>query len=195
MPRNFKLSSQWREPRVFLRAVIGAFLVANVAAAIVAFKPFGGGAEDLERQEAALQQQLATLRRRDDTSKQLIEKMQNARKEKDLFLAKFVTNESVGASTLLGEVDRIATEAGVRQLPVSWNYQPIEGSDTFQMVTMLEGFEGTYANIAKFINLLDKSPKFLIIESLDTSAPQQNGALLNVRLKIDTFINGTESAQ
>lgn len=192
MRRSSKLPVRWREPRVFLRAIIGALLIANMAAAILAFKPFGGGAEDLERQEASLQQQLAALRKRVEVSKQLVDKMQNARNDKDQFLAKYVTDERFGASTLLDEFNRIATESGVRQLPVSWNEQPIEGSVTFQMVTVTEGCEGSYASLAKFINLVDKSPKFLIIESLDTSAPQQNGALLNVRLKIDTFVNGPE---
>lgn len=195
MRKSSKLPVRWREPRVFLRAIIGALLIANVAAAIVAFKPFGGGAEDLERQEAYLQQQLAGVRKRIQVSKQLVDKMQNARKDKDQFLAKYVADERFAASTLVDELNRIASESGVRQLPVSWNPQTIEGSDTFQMVTVTEGCEGTYANLSKFINLVDKSPKFLIIESLDTSAPQQNGALLNVRLKIDTFENGPEGGQ
>lgn len=195
MRKSFKPPSQWREPRVFLRAIIGAFLVANVAAAIVAFKPFGGGAEDLEREEASLQQQLSALRRRIDTDKQLVAKMQGARKDKDQFLAKYVTDESVAASTLVDELSRIAAEAGVRPLPANYVEQEIEGSDTFKIFTITEGCEGNYASLAKYINLVDKSPKFLIIESLDTSAPQQNGGLLNVRLKIDTFVNRVEDTQ
>lgn len=178
-----------------MRAIIGVMLAANLAAAVIAFKPFGGGAADLEREEASLQQQLSSMRRRIDAGKLLLDKMQTARKEKDQFLAKYVADERFSASTLAEELNRIASEAGVRQLPVTWNYQEIEGSDTFQMVTVTEACEGNYASLAKFINLVDKSPKFLIIESLETSAPQQNGALLNVRLKIDTFLNGPEAAQ
>lgn len=176
---------------MLLRGIIGALLVANVAAAVIAFKPFGGGADDLERQEASLQQQLSSMHKRIDANKMLVDKMQNARHDRDQFLAKYVTPKSVGASTLVDELDRIAAEAGVKQLPVSWNEQDIEGSSTFTMVTETIGCEGNYASLAKFINLIDKSPRFLIIESLETEAPQQNGALLNVRLKIDTFVNGS----
>ena len=195
MRKSFSLSSQWREPRVLLRAIIGVLLVANLAAAVIAFKPFGGGADDLERQEASLQQQLSSMRKRIDAGKLLVEKMRNARHEKDEFLAKYVADERVGASTLLDELNRIATEAGVKQLPQTYNEQDIEGSATFKMVTVTEGCEGSYASLAKFINLIDKSPHFLIIESLNTAAPQQNGGVLNVQLKIDTFVNGSESAQ
>jgi type IV pilus assembly protein PilO len=188
MPRNFSPAA-WKEPRILLRAVIGALLAANLAAAIIAFKPFGGSAEDLRRDEAALSQQLTSLRDRVAKGKLLVSKMQNARKDTDQFLTKYVTDEHFGASTLYLELDRIATEAGVKPLPVTYNEQDIEGSDGMKMVSVTEGCEGTYANLAKFINLLDKSPRFLIIENLTTNAPQQNGGALNVQIKIDTFMN------
>jgi len=50
MSRNFNLKAiHWNEPRVALRAILGFLLVANLATAVVAFKPFGGSAEDLRR--------------------------------------------------------------------------------------------------------------------------------------------------
>jgi Tfp pilus assembly protein PilO len=192
MRKNFNLPGQWREPRVLLRGIIGVLLLANVVAAIIAFKPFGGGADDLERQEASLQQQLSAMRKRIDASKTLVDKMQNARHDRDQFLAKYVADERLGASTLFEELNRIATEAGVKQLPVTFNKQEVEGSDTFMMVTVTEGYEGSYASLTKFINLVDKSPHFLIIESLNTAAPQQGSGALNVQLKIDTFVNASE---
>jgi hypothetical protein len=186
------LPTQWREPRVLLRAIIGALLIANVAAAIVAFKPFGGGADDLQRQEASLQQQLSSMRKHIEANKQMVDKMQMARKDKDQFLAKYVTDGRTGASTLSEELDRITTAAGLKPLPRAYNQQDIEGSDTFKMVTITAGYEGSYASLAKFISLADRSPHFLIIESLTTAAPQQAGAALNVQLKIDTFVNAGE---
>ena len=193
MLKSFKLPADWRQPRVFLRGIIGALLLANIVAAVIAFKPFGGGADDLAREEASLQQQLASMRKHIDASKLLVEKMQNSRHDKDEFLAKYVTDARKGASTLQDELDRIATESGVKQLPVSYNYQDIEGSESFKMITVTEGCEGNYASLAKFINLIDKSPRFLIIESLSTSAPQ-NGGALSLQLKIDTFVNSSEGA-
>src|ERR1022692_413113 len=62
MPRNFSLSSlKWKDPRVAMRAVLGVLLLANLVAAVVAFKPFGGGADDLRRDRNVLQQQLVQL--------------------------------------------------------------------------------------------------------------------------------------
>jgi hypothetical protein len=65
----------------------------------------------------------------------------------------------------------------------------VEGSDTLSQITISAAYEGTYANLTKFVNLLDKSPRFLIIESL-TAAPQQTnvGDTLSVTIKLDTFV-------
>jgi hypothetical protein len=191
MPRNFSPAA-WKEPRILLRAIIGALLAANLVAAVIAFKPFGGSADDLRHQEAALSQQLTALQARVEKDKQLVSKMQNARKDTDQFLAKYVTAERFGASTLGIELDRIATEAGVKPLNITYGEQDIEGSDGMKLISVTEGCDGTYANLAKFINLVDKSPHFLIIENLATGAPQQNGAPLNVQIKIATFMSHAE---
>ena len=47
--------------------------------------------------------------------------------------------------------------------------------------------EGNFAQLMKFVNLLDRSQRFLIIESM-TVAPQAKGDLLSVNLKLNTFV-------
>src|ERR1700679_2269202 len=112
--------SSWKEPRILLRGIMGALLAANLVAAVIAFKPFGGSADDLQREEAALNQQLSGLRDHVAKSKQLVAKLQNARKDTDQFMAKYVTDEHFGASTMLDELNRIATQPGAGQWPLSY---------------------------------------------------------------------------
>ena len=61
------------------------------------------------------------------------------------------------------------------------------------MKTINAGCQGTYAALSKFVNLVDRSPRFLIIESM-VAAPQQTGQTLNVTIKIDTFIKDSAGA-
>ncbi len=98
---------------------------------------------------------------------------------------------------MIYELNRMAEASGIRQLPVSFNESGIEGSDTLKMQAVTDGCEGTYQELAKYINLIDKSPRFLMIESLQTAAPQSagNAQKLNVQLKIDTFTNGEGDSQ
>lgn len=185
MLRNFRTAV--KDPRVVMRAIIGALLVANVAAALMVFKPFGGSADDLRREQAELQGQLAQMQARLANTRRLVDKVQLGRKEGDQFLDKYVTDRRTTFSTILQELDTTAQQAGIKPRDKSVELNPIEGSDTLEMMSITAGYEASYASLQKFVNLLDKSPRFLIIESMQAS-PQQNGQVLNVSLKLDTFV-------
>jgi type IV pilus assembly protein PilO len=190
MPANLavlKSGFKWNDPRILMRGLLGVLLAANLVAAAIAFKPFGGSADELRRDRNQMQQQLAQLQAQVNKSKKLVEKVQTARREGDDFLAKYFTNQRVVSSTIQGELVDIAKEAGIVYLPTTWTAEPIEGSDTLGMMTINVGCQGTYAALSKFVNLVDRSPRFLIIESM-VAAPQQTGQMLNVTVKLDTFV-------
>jgi hypothetical protein len=188
MLRSFNPAQlSWKDPRVTMRVLLGVLLLANLAAAVVAFKPFGGSAKDLLQQENVLQLQLASLRRQVDNSKRLAAKVQTARAEGDEFLDKYVTDRRVVTSTIQSELMELAKSAGVTFLPTTFPIEQIEGSDSLSMMTINGGCVGTYANLAKFVNLVDKSDRFLILENMVVS-PQQTGQNLNVTMRIDTFV-------
>ena len=112
MPRNFNLSAlKWSDPRVAIRAVLGVLLLANLVAAVVAFKPFGGGADDLRRDRNVLQQQLAQLQKQVAKNGKLVEKISTARREGDQFLDKYFTNRRVLTSRVRPSMRSITTVA------------------------------------------------------------------------------------
>jgi len=191
MPRNFRAAL--KDPRVVMRAIIGALLAANLVAAVLAFKPLGGSAGDLRKQQVDLGRQLAQAQARFMKSKALVDKVEMARRDGDDFLAKYFTDRRTTFSTVIAELDRAAVESGVKPRDRSAELNAIEGSDTLQMMSISAGFEGSPAALEKFVNLLDKSPRFLIIESMQ-AAPQQNGQVLTVTVKLDTFVKEAPGA-
>jgi type IV pilus assembly protein PilO len=170
-----------------MRAIIGVLLAANLVAAVLAFKPFGGSAEDLERERSAGSRQLAQLQARLANTRRLVDKVEMARREGDDFLAKYFTDRRTTYSTVIEEMDRAAQSAGIKPRDRSVELNPIEGSDTLLMMSLTAGYEGDYTSLEKFVSLLDKSARFLIIESMQ-AAPQQNGQLLTVSVKLDAFV-------
>lgn len=191
MPRSFNIgkvsTAALRDPRVIMRVVIGALLLANLVMAVIAFKPFGGSADDLRAEESTLQSQLAKLKLTVEANKKKVENVQIAREQGDQFLARYFMDLRTTSSQIDEELLKDAKDSGIRQLPVSYDHDAIEGSDTLEMLTITQGLEGTYENLTKFINLLDKSPRFLIVDGMETTAPQQNGKLLSVQIRIRTF--------
>lgn len=55
------------------------------------------------------------------------------------------------------------------------------------MMSVTLTLEGNYAQLMKFVNLLDRSPRFLIIETL-TVTPRAKSDILSVGVKLDTFV-------
>src|SRR5581483_7358025 len=108
MPKNFKAAV--RDPRVVVRAILGVFLAANLAAAVLAFKPFGGSADDLRRNRAELQSQLTQMQAHLAETKALASKVQKGRTEGDQFLDRYVTDRRTTFSTIFEELDRTAQD-------------------------------------------------------------------------------------
>src|SRR5581483_4886307 len=100
MPKNFKAAV--RDPRFLVRAILGVLLAANLVAAVLAFKPFGGSADDLRQHQAALQNQLAQAQARLAVTRALSAKIQKGRAEGDQFLDRYVTDRRTTFSTIFG---------------------------------------------------------------------------------------------
>ena len=190
-----------KDPRIAMRVIIGALLVANLAMAVIAFKPFGGSADDLRKDQARLSAQLRQLQTNLEKSRQHVAKIEIARTEGDDFMAKFIMDKRSAPATMVEELSKAATDAGVRVLPDTFSYETLEGSDTLQMLAIAAPFEGDYAGLAKLVNLLEKSPRFWIIDEMSLNAPQQQNQKaaaaqqnLNVNLKLLAFVRDDSGA-
>ncbi len=170
-----------------VRAGLGLLLLANLVAAAVVFKPWASSLEDLEQQAASLRQQVRQRQLAVERTRTIVNKVESARKDGDQFMATYLVGERSMASSLAQELDRSASQAGIRRKDMALSDEAVEGSDTLTKATITAAYEGTYADLIHFLNLLDRSKRFLIVESLG-AAPQQSGTLLSVTIKMSTFV-------
>ncbi len=205
MPKSFsfvpltvslrKLSfASMKDPRVSVRAALGTLLVLNIVAALILFKPWGGSADDLERQLVSMRQRLPQQQAALAKTKSIVEKVERARVEGEQFMAKYMLNGRSTYSSIVGELDRAAERVSLKPKERQFSTEPIEGSDTLEMMTISAKYEGAYLNLTKFINELDRSPRFLIIESLQAS-PQPVGTAVNVSFKLNAFVRDEAGIQ
>ncbi|MCC6861369.1 MAG: hypothetical protein IT158_22565 [Bryobacterales bacterium] len=176
-----------KDPRVLVRLALGMLLGLNLIAALAVFKPWGGSPEDLARQMQDLQKQVLLRQANLTRTQALVAKVEKARAEGDQFLALYVMNRRTASSTIVSELSQMARQSGLKPKEAAFAFEPIDGSDTLTMMTVSAGYEGAYPNLTQFLNLLDRSPRFLIIESLQAT-PQQTGAVLNVSVKFNVFV-------
>jgi hypothetical protein len=185
---SLPVGAAWKEPKVLARIALGLLLAANLAAAGFALNVFGSSPEVLSQAlvsaEARLQADQARLAR----SRVLTSSIGKGKSESDTFLANYFTSRRNTYSTIISEITETAKSAGMKtQEGTIAPLDPIEGSDDLSMMTISINFEGTFAPFVKFVNLLDRSPRFLIIESMQI-APQPKGDLLNTNLKLHVFV-------
>lgn len=170
-----------------IRIILGFLLALNVIAAGLVLFPPGGSADDLERQMAALQSQVAQKRALLERTRRNVAAVETARGEGDKFLNDYFLGRRIADSTLLSELTAAAAKAQIKERDRAQTTELIEGSDSLSMMTITANYEGTYRNLLNFIGELDRSGPLLIIESL-TAAPQQGSNTLAVSMKIDAFV-------
>ena len=195
MPRKFSLSipegwagGAWKQPKTLVRAGLGILLAGNLVAAAFAFHVFGASPEEVDQQLAAARLQAQAEQVRLQRTRSLSGNIERGQEQAGRFLTSYMTDRRTTYSTVIGAINQIATAAGMKQgdgtiAPLD----PIEGSQDLDMMTISVNFEGNYAQLLKFVNELDRSPRFLIIDSVSVT-PRPKGDLLAVNVKLNTFV-------
>jgi len=183
-----------RRPERIARFVLGALLaIVLIGAGLVVFPP-GGSAEDLERQLASLQSQVAQKHVLLEQTRKHAASVEKGRADGDQFLGDYFLARRGAYTALLTELDAAAKASGIKPKETAYSTDLIDGSDTLSMMVITANFEGSYPNLMNFVHAIDTSPRLLIIDSL-TAAPVQGSSQLNVSVKMDTFVREDPDAQ
>lgn len=172
--------------RTRVRLALGLLLAADLIAAAVVLKPWGG-AEQMEGERLRLEQEVAQKQRSVAQLRAVAAKVETARQEAEQFVRTYFLDRRTVSSTVLGELDQLARLAGVRQKEGSYLFEPVEGSENLSLMTITVGYEATYPQLLELLNLLDRSPRLLIVSDLQ-AAPQSSGGALNVTIKLHAFV-------
>jgi Tfp pilus assembly protein PilO len=199
MPRNSNdagpaIRGRGRDPKFMVRVVLGTLLAANVVATGFLLFPPGGSAEDLERQMASLQTQLTAKKATLKQAREHAAAVEEGRAEGDKFLGDYFLPLRTAYRAVDSELQRAAAGAKVKPKGNSFDAEPIEGSDTLQMMSITANYEGSYRDILNFVHTIDQSPRMLIIESL-SATPQEGSNVLAVSMKIYTFVRSEAAAE
>jgi hypothetical protein len=192
MFKNFEIPPalkdiNWGSPEVLVRAALGVLLLGNVIAAGFAFHWWGDSPQALESKIESTREKIIVARGQLARAKSMSSKIGLARDQGGSFLNTYMTPRKITYSTILGELNHIAQAAGVKPKDATITPEHVEGSSSLSQLTITCGYEATYPNLLKFVNMLDRSERFLIIESL-TAAPQSGTGVLLVSIKLDTFV-------
>ena len=176
-----------RVTRTQVCGALGLILLFDLVFYFFAVKPLSAREQKKRTSISILSQQVKQRTEQVAKLKMVVDKVEQARSEGDKLIEEITLVRRTTFSTLVAELDSAARESGVEPREGAYDVQPIEGAEHYGMVTISANFRGRYENLVKFLNRLDRSENFLIIESLG-AAPRADSEELNVTMKIDTFV-------
>jgi type IV pilus assembly protein PilO len=188
LPRKLALPTpgSLTDPKFLVRVVLAILFVANLVAAAMASHVFDASPEALNQQLAAAIAQRQAWQLQLNRTRTLANSVDRGKQEGEKFLSTYMTSRRHTYSTIIGELTETAKTAGMKA-GATISLEPIQGSDDLDMMSVTLTLEGNYAQLMKFVNLLDRSPRFLIIETL-TVTPRAKSDILSVGVKLDTFV-------
>jgi len=188
MPRNFDLKNRVPgNPRAVIRLVLGVLAAANLVAAYFVIRPLGGSPQELRQQVVDLRTQIRQQQSTVDRTRLMAGKIEIGRGEGDKFMSKYFLPRRSAYSIVMAELNDLAGQAKVTAKESANAIEPVDGSDTLDMMQITANYEATYGDLVRFVNLVDKSDRLLVMESLNAT-PQQGNNKLNVMIKLDTFV-------
>jgi len=188
MPRNFDLKVRVPgNPRAVIRVVLGVLAAANLVAAYFVIRPLGGSPQELRQQVVDLRTQIRQQQNTVDRTRLMAGKIEIGREEGDKFMSKYFLPRRSAYSVVMAELNELAIQAKVTAKESANAIEPVDGSDTLDMMQITANYEATYGDLVRFVNPVDKSDRLLVMESLNAT-PQQGGNKLNVMIKLDTFV-------
>lgn len=185
---NLPVRPAVRDPRTTGRIIVGVLLVANLVAGLLAFRPWAETPLELEQQIVDLRKQAVQRRAEIERLKTLVAKSEKARVEGDKFLAQFFLGRRTAASTLISELNNMAKSSGIKTKEHSFAFEAVEGTDVLAMMTITANYEGSYADLIQYVNRIDRSPRFFIVERLAAAPQQANQGVLNINMKVNIFV-------
>jgi type IV pilus assembly protein PilO len=174
-----------RQARRDLYVILAVFLVVDIAAAVVLLTPVAGSAVARQKEFDGIRRQVQAKMKLVIPPDQVQDRVEVARKQIASFYNDRVPSEGSEISTELG---RLATANRVSLLAAKY----MELDPDVPGLTRLRidaNIVGDYLQEVKFINSLERSKMFFVIDAVNLSGAAQPG---NVRLSIalETYVKG-----
>ena len=170
----------WKQ---WVRVTLGVLLAADVA--LLAWN-----AQAREENRPSQIGQLERLRRQHELlggdvglAAGIRNRLPEVEKQCDRFLQEQLLPVAGGYSAVMEDLNRISSETGLRARGVQYKQKELDGRGVAE-VQVSATVEGGYANLVRFINSLEKSKQFYLLEELTLVESSANSAIrLSMQLK------------
>lgn len=172
-----------RQTRNRLKIVIAALVLVDAVAVAMLLTPLAGMREVRQQEMRELWQELKA--REFAPWRGLDKKIPVAKEEIDTFYQERFPSEE---SAVSADLAKVASETGVRVSGVKYSVKdaPIGG---LQRIEIQANFSGDYLQLVRFINALERSRLFFLVDGVELGS-EQNG-VVGLQIKAETYLRST----
>ena len=178
------LSAWRRHPKLWVPAAV--FLLVNLGF-LAAYRLVL--ADEAELGRGLLDRRQAELQRTQELRQALELSWDDASAAEDgltSFYSDRLATEEQMLTTVIAKVKRLASQAGLEPAAINYDKDDIQLQDLVQR-TIVFGVDGTYSQLRQFINFLELSKSFLILEEISLGSRDDESGVLGIDLTISTM--------
>jgi Tfp pilus assembly protein PilO len=167
-----------------------AVIVMNLLLFIFLVLPQNSRIARLQSEYALTRTRLAASQKNIITLKSRLAGLQQAEKDLKTIYSKILIPKKTGVTDIRVEVESLAQSLQIKKDNFSYNYEPLS-EFRLQQFRLGVPVEGNYRNIRKFINSIERSKHFLILERVDLS--EQKSDVLNLDFQLSTYLTDDQT--
>jgi Tfp pilus assembly protein PilO len=162
--------------------VVVAILIVDLV--LLGYRTFrrAPGAETQHQEELQMQAAQVLLAKDVHRVAAIRDHLPEVRRQCDDFFSKELRPASSGYSGIVADLNSIAHEAGLRTGDLRFTQREV-GNRGITEIEMSGTVTGAYPNLVSFINGLERSGSFYVLESLELASSTGSELRMNVRLK------------
>lgn len=167
-------------------AVLLVMIVLNLPLYLIFVRPEIQADAGEQARIEQMREQLARRIRTLDALKGIEARLKESQEKYKTFESDFLFPNDKGTSELLEELDAICSEAGLLRNRVSYRFDP-EPAFGMQRLGITLPIEGNYSNIRNFLNILESTSRFVIIDSMALVSEREGTGIIRLDVSLSTL--------
>ena len=119
-----------------------------------------------------------------------LQRLRSARAERQRLLTEQFPDESTGYTETRNFLEEVARSSGVQKREIRYRNREIDFLNLIEL-SMTNPVSGNYGQVRKFIQAIEASPRFLILESLQLRSTGKSG-IVDVDVQLRTYFTRTQ---
>ncbi|HWG59206.1 MAG TPA: type 4a pilus biogenesis protein PilO [Candidatus Acidoferrales bacterium] len=178
----------WKIWKTAITAALAVLLAADAGFGFFLWHASRQNPESLRADRSKLETQAKLLKADVLRGQRIRASMPQAGKECDRFYREAFLDPGTAYSEIESDLDQIAEKSGLRMGAIQFKQKDVKDRDVTEL-TIGAQVDGNYSSVIQFINGLERSKKFYLLQDLELQSAQGGGIRLALQLR--TFFRNT----